>query len=319
MNVTIRVDRVKELRARSGKSQGQIARAANIGPRHLKRIEGTAKETCTVQEKTLLGLARGFKVPPEVLKGEADIPEDYGNAASAQATRTVRQTTIRLDARSTLNYDLLERRYGVSLQDVANIAPLLFAIHAEQSLRRRRRLNKAHMASIEQLIGLAETFPNLKSIVGYPDSDTWFEESDEHLSEAASIESHDIFADQVRNDFPGDSSPNPFVAHLDEILDDLNDPALAQISRFEDIPFDAVMYFPGDRIPSHEVCRSDLLEISGSDPEALFALTFGVVRLQDIPADLMPRDRLVERVTWLRDAFRSSQSNGESAKPEEQP
>ena len=302
MNVRIQVNRIKELHARSGKSQEQLARQAKIHRRHFQRIEQCQEDTYSVRENTLEKLARALKVAPEVLTGEHDMPPSDGKAARSDGSRVVRQTTIRLDTQSTLNYDLIERRYGVNLQEVVNIAPLLFVIHAEQSLRRRKRLNKSRLESVEQIMELSEAFPKLKSLIGYPDSDYWFEDSDQHLSELGSIDNNDIFAERIYNETPGDGGANPFVAHLDAVLAEMDSPLLARISRFEDLPFDAVMYFPGNRVPDHEVCRSDLLEITGSDFLALMALKSGAVRIRDIPEELMADDKLVERVTWLRAA-----------------
>lgn len=309
MNLLILVDRLKELRRRSGKSQEWVSRRARINRRHLQRMEGCTEEAVGVRLRTVQGLAKAYNVEPEVLTGERDLPFDSSAGGQPEESRAVRQTTVRLDARSTLNYDLIERRYGVNLQEVVNIAPLLFVIHAEQSARRRKQLNKERLASVEQVMQLSEAFPKLKSLIGHPDVDDWFEDSDEYLAELSSIEANDIFGQRVWDEFPGDGSPNPFVTHLDAVLGEMDAPLLASISRFEGIPFDAVVYFPGNRVPEHEVCRSDLLEITGSDFEAIMALRFGVVRVRDIPEELMGNDKLVERVTWLRAVLRERSSS----------
>lgn len=308
MNVQVLVDRLKELRRRSGKSQEWVSRRARINKRHLQRIEGCKEDAISVRLGTVQALAKALNIDPQVLTGERDLPFDTSGGARPEDAREVRQTTIRLDPQSTLNYDLIERRYGLNLQEVVNIAPLLFVIHAEQSLRRRKQLNKERLQSMEQVMQLSEVFPKLKALIGYPDFDERFEDSDEYLSEHSSILANDIFGQRVWDECPDDGSPNPFVAHLDAVLAEMDTPSLANISRFEGIPFDAVMYFPGNRVPEHEICRSDLLEITGSDPDAIMTLKFGAVRIRDIPEELLGPDKLVERVTWLRATLRENSS-----------
>ena len=308
MNIQILVDRVKDLRQQAGRSQEWVARRARINKRHLQRMESWKEETIQVRSRTGEALAKALNVSIEVLTGERELPAFSPAGSRTGDSKDVRQTTVRLDAQSTLNYDLIERRYGVKLQEVVNIAPLLFVIHAEQSLRRRKRVYKAKRNAVEQLSQLSASFPKLHSLIGAEDVDEWYEDSDQHLSELDSIGCNDLFAERVRFEFEGDGSPNPFVAHLDEVLETFDAPSLANIARFEGIPFDAVMYFPGDRLPEHEVCRSDLVELTGADPDAMLALKFGVVRVRDIPEDLMADDKLVERVTWLRAALHERNS-----------
>jgi len=280
-------------------------------------MEGCKEDTISVRRGTVEALAKALNVDPKMLTGERDLPFDPSSGDHRDGSREVRQTTIRLDPQSTLNYDLIERRYGMNLQEVVNIAPLLFVIHAEQSLRRRKRVSKEKLRSMEQVMQMSDVFPKLKELIGYPEVDEWYEESDDYLSERDSIQSNDVFGQRVWNEFPGDGSPNPFVAHLDAVLEDLDSPLLANISRFEGIPFDAVMYFPGNRVPEHEVCRSDLMEITGSDPDAIMALKFGIARIRDIPEAHMGPDKLVERVTWLRERLQertasTNHSSGEA-------
>ena len=69
-------------------------------------------------------LEKTLKVSREVLSGEAPVPD----------RQEARDVPLKLTALTELNYDLVCRYYGISRQDIFDIAPLLFFLAAEQCL-----------------------------------------------------------------------------------------------------------------------------------------------------------------------------------------
>ena len=107
-----------------------------------------------------------------------------------------------------LNYDLVLKEYGVSKEQLFNLAPMLFTVLAEQSLKWRREKLKL----IEQKI---EEIRLLDSKISRQVAFSAASEIDEY-NERESINEKDVFGSILYNN---QYDKNPFIDYLDNISD----------------------------------------------------------------------------------------------------
>ena len=130
-------ERVRKLRDRLSLSQEGLAkRADNLNKQTIYRLE---KRRSPVRKGTLGRLAQALGVDPEVLTGEKPIPSD-ASQPSASEDEASYQLNVRVDAAVRNAFELVARRYKISVPKIAQLAPLLFVIIAEQSLKHRRKI-----------------------------------------------------------------------------------------------------------------------------------------------------------------------------------
>ena len=115
---------LKTLRSRKSWSQKELANRSKLTSRSISKLEKNKAEQVSVQQKTLKGLCGALGVYPEVLSGEANLP----------IKASPLEVSIKMDPLTRLNFDLIEKRYGVSFDDIIDIAPMLFVEAAEASL-----------------------------------------------------------------------------------------------------------------------------------------------------------------------------------------
>ena len=283
---------LKRLRKQRGWSQEELARNARVGKKTIQRIEAGEDPVRSTEPhgSTVAKIAKALGQPVEVLTGDLKLPSSTPEPPK-QFTDVMRET---FGAASNLNFDLVTARYGVSAEEVVQLAPLLFAIYAEKS----RKLIKSAATkldaerSVEDLLldwrdtvsGDASTAIRKANVFGDPDSESYW---------------------------------NPFVELLDRELTDAGDAAPGSMIKLEFGPklrWHALL--PGNRVPYVEVCPLDLDRLTCLDPEVRFALKMGFVRIGEIPPELLAAHRGVERVTWILEklAERHRPSPDESGK-----
>jgi transcriptional regulator with XRE-family HTH domain len=159
--------RVKALRERQKLSQKELADRAKISTDSLSRIErnrqtGKARNTAE-------GLSRTLGVSLEVLTGEAPMPD----AAKPEHNGDRYQIDVRVDGAVRNAFALAALRYKIPASQIVELAPFLFVVAAEQSLRRR----SARVAELENAIDTARELGeasrsyllrNLAVDMGYP-------------------------------------------------------------------------------------------------------------------------------------------------------
>lgn len=279
-------DCLRKLRQQKGLSRPQLAERAKITARTIQRLENEPQRTQKSQEHTLNGLAKALSVEPDVLIGELPLPES--DEMLADNPERV-QIGAQIAPKTRLAYDLTKRRYGVSVTEVINIAPLLFALLAEGSLAWRREKLQATYEAIDHLRQIESKFEH-----GIVDGLIWTEEGLE--AEAHSIDENDLFGKELY-DFSGDmpfdpSTNNPFVSYLRKLADDLAIPDVVSVEP-DDLSFGSPLKFP-----DYDVC---LKELDSDEDIVRLCLIAGRVRLSDMPEELMAEDAQEERKKWLED------------------
>ena len=291
--------RLFELRDSRDLSRAQLAKKSNVSERQIRRLESTQpnqpkNRNGRVRTTTLERLAKALRVEQGVLTGELPLPDSGRAATTRDPMRT--QIGAQIAPKARLAYDLARHRYGVSVTEIINMAPLFFVLLAEDSLAwRREKLDEAGEAirRLEQIDKEAwcPLFLYAEVVAGDPDS--W---------ERESIGKADIFGEQPFSNTAtipdGLSEGNPFSSYLRELANTLEPADGGGVVGVADgdLGFGSSM-----RFPDYDVCRNELDSIINGSSKARTALEQGFVRLSDIPEELMTEDAGRKRAEWLEE------------------
>jgi transcriptional regulator with XRE-family HTH domain len=273
--------RLKELRERRHLSQEALAKKSGVSAQQIWRIEtGETGKQKTVRALTVERLACALGVAPEILTGQAPLPEP-------EPTRTVRKSdedysiNVSVDGAVRNAFTLVAMRYRVPIARIVELAPFLFVVAAEASLERRRDIAK----------NLEEAFDHARSLVlsrPYHSIDYWLYD-DALASEKRSISTRDLLGDTLSGQ-PSEydeSQHNPFVTYLEDAAP--SDAGVTSIRRFDRASVE------------FEVCREDVLKLTGGDEELTESVLAGEVILHAMPRELFNSDAADARVAWLRE------------------
>ncbi len=262
-----------EARKRKGWTQSQLSEATKpqINVSTISRIE--RGKPSRVRESTLKQFAAALEVQPDELCEVATSEPD--------------RVKVPMDTAARNALDLVIRRYGVGKRTIIDLAPLLFYIAAEQSLRNRRK-------RLEEIREAEDSLSNLQSKV-------------QHLPPAlvdptaldlehSSIEQRDLFGrahfGETRDPFLYDAydyaEHNPFAAFLNEAL------SAARGPKHPDEEYGPLQCAALGE-PSYGICHDEAAEIVGGDQEAAVAIIHGRVALHE-----MPKGTPAERAEWAR-------------------
>lgn len=289
-------DRLLSLRKSRRLSRQRLAQMAGIHPRTIQRLENEPDQCQKTREDTVNELAKALEVEPDMLTGELGLPDT--DEAPVAKPDPVRIGAL-IDSEVRISYDLIKRRYGVNTTDVINMAPLFFALLAEGSLAwRREKLEEAKEASRQ-----------LNQIDGY-----WWGGLQTGLEDAVyqgiareeeSIKDADLFGQRLLDDpdsslvdrnFFDPEEENPFADHLRKLAADLAVPDIVNVDVAGELDFELDF-----RFPKYEVCREELAYIANRSPKCRLALEFGLLRISEIPDDLMAGGMDKERQQWIED------------------
>jgi transcriptional regulator with XRE-family HTH domain len=282
-------DRVKELMNRRGLSPKQLVRPG-LSPRTIARCR---QRDVAIRERALSALAKALGVEQEVLTGAKRLP-----APQTKADQPTSDLSVRLSAdigpyhRNA--FSLVAMRYGVPYTRIVELAPLLFTLVAEQSLRERRDTLAAVKEAGERLSSLHERAAHLPYLATAPHN-AW---EWGLATEEESIAAKDIFAAIVASD-PGlddywndDEVINPFVATLRRMADEVGESVEVSTVDASGVWYD-------------DLCRDDALALAGNDETLAGALLGGAIPIKDIPKDLLAAAKTVERVAWLQEYYQA--------------
>lgn len=288
----------KRLRhARGRLSRAQLAKKSHVSERQIRRLEDTRpeKRNGRTHAHTLDRLAKALRVEPGVLTGELPLPDSGKAATTPDPMRT--QIGAQIAPKARLAYDLVRYRYGVSVTEIINMAPLFFVLLAENSLAwRREKLEEAGEAirRLEQIDDEAwgSLFSLALATIDVQAPGSWEKES---------IDKADIFGEQPFSNttmIPDAlSEGNPFSSYLREVANTLKPADGAGV-----VGVDGGDHgFGFSRFPDYDVCRDELDSITNGSSKAKAALEFGLVRLSDIPEELMAEDAGEKREEWFKD------------------
>lgn len=283
MNQIVDPNRLKHLRGKL--SQDELAKKAGINKQTVYRLE---REKRPIRPGTLARLSRALDVEPDVLTGEKPLP-NTGQTLGEPADDSTYYVKAPLDASTRNAFSLAALRYKVSVSRIVELAPLLFVLAAEGSLKQRRESVEELESALDSISCLNSKFPHLPAHITYARSDA--EEAIQ--AEKASIAACDIFAEAMPNDIYWDDETfdsekeNPFARYLKSLsastdgvanLDGLN-------SRY---------------LTSYEVCRDQALKLAGDDENLADEILNGFAVIHKIPRELLKEDATAARVEWIR-------------------
>jgi transcriptional regulator with XRE-family HTH domain len=307
MSQTIHPSRLKELRTRAGLTQAALGKKcasveidrkkAPVDKQTIYRIEA-ADHPQPVRSGTLARLAAALGVSPEVLTGQAPLPESE-QVRVRPSNDDDYSINVPVDGAVRNAFSLVQMRYRVPIARIVELAPFLFVLAAEASLERRRiKLDKLGTALDEASSVAQNSFPYLSDELLPPS----FLGAD-FTAEEKSISTHDILGDtlpdtrRMADIFKGynENEHNPFAVYLKEAAP--ADTDVASLSGF-------------DRNSSDfHVCREDALKLVGGDQELATSIVDGEVLLHTMKRELPNDDDIDARIAWLRgkrDAYRAA-------------
>jgi transcriptional regulator with XRE-family HTH domain len=256
-------------------SQEGLAKLAGLNKQTIYRLE-KGSNPIPVRKRNLDRLARPLGVDPEVVTGEKPIPSD-ASQPSASEDGAAYQLNVRVDAAVRNAFELVARRYRISVPKIAQLAPLLFVIIAEGSLKHRRKKLDELEAALGRLYEFEDIRAELRSkfpYIPFPNID-WDDQDTAIKAEKASIESRDLFGEQREDDSQGDA----FADYLK-----------AQTAGDDDITIDAL----GPTSTEYRVCHSVATKLAGGDRDLAEWLLNG-----EVPLHRMPK-REEHPIEWMR-------------------
>ena len=262
-------------------SRAVLAAKSNVSEKQIQRLENPKQASRNVRPLTMNRLAKALDVEPQQLTREPPTPEDSKQvrigAALAPGVR--------------LAYELIERRYGVTVGQLLNVAPLFFALLAEGSLAWRRDELAELQAAIDRVKDLSDLGRKRFAFhvqVAEEDSD----------AEEQAIARAELLNDPLPADYEchpdEDWDGSPFADYLRKLADNLGRPELVDL----DPSFHGrVSGFPG--MPAYRIYSEDLTKIAPLESDAMYALHSGDAGFADIPDELMASNAGDARQRWL--------------------
>jgi len=248
-------------------------------------------------------LAKALGERDEVLSGEKDIPSEPRDT----------NINIKLHPQTRLNYDLLEKRYGIKIEEAVNAAPLLIVEAAEKSLiafneridRDENKIGEAYQ--LLRVLGKESEFDPNVALPGFS-----YEDVDDVPGTLSAMRDSILAKDIFGSEFPeifdlGDPRyrANPFASYLAELSSSLPN------TDVEEDHFGFLHAFPGTRIPILRVCMDILREITLGSQQALQALSLGIASIHEIPEDLWGAHNASDRVKWLEEKYNAASESDE--------
>ena len=271
-------------------SLAELARRSNVDKGTIHRIEnGRSQRT---RGNVVTNLARALNLEPAVLTA-AEAELDAEPLSDEFFGRSQMNMRISHEARNALT--LVADRYGVRTHNIVELAPLMFLILAEDSLRTRSTRLEELRDARESIEKLGLRFPHISERL----VNDWNATEIEDL-EARSIARSDILgkildseptqSDTRRLDYD-DGYHNPFVTHLRERLG-LAEPAGEFIHWYENAS------------PQYAICKSEALAYFGGDEKIAEASVDGMFGMHEIPKELRSNAAIAERVEWAHGKVR---------------
>jgi hypothetical protein len=198
-------------------------------------------------------------------------------------------------------YVLVAQRYGIPKTRVAELAPFLFALAAEQSLRWRKGLLDQFDALLDQQQAMLSDFPHLPTSISTRD-----DAADAINAERRSIDSKDILAaklpDEIYENFGllkyryDETAHNPFVRYLSQLA--------SEYSGVLDLT-----YFSADDMTLFTVCKDDVKRLTADDEALTNAVRFGMIQLSKMPRHFFDDAQSQDRIAWMRSEFEKTEQS----------
>jgi transcriptional regulator with XRE-family HTH domain len=265
-------EHLKSLRSRNRLSQKQLAGKVGVDVGTVSRWERGA--VATLRQGILGKLVEALKTTPEVLCGNSPLPDEQPEPLRGSAEKM--NLAMDLQCRNALT--LVARRYGVTRQEVVEVAPLLFYIAAEKSLEMRRTRLQAYVDSAEAAMAAVPTHLAPK----------WAYNEEAVEQEEQSIAARDLFAEKVHEVASrwDEFKDNPLAEFLNKSLREV-------------LPDAGPVNYASRSTPYYEICQDEAGKLVGGDPDAIAAILTGRVGLHELSREL-PKASPEERAAWIR-------------------
>ena len=288
----IHPDRLRELRKSQRLSRKELATKSGVSVRQIARIEGQ-EGPVAVRSKTMQALTRALRTQPTKLADGEPTPR-------SQAALSHTELRVPMSHEARLNYDLVSRRYGIRASQIAALAPLMFTLVAEGSLKRRREA----VAEVDRVLASLGELRKEHSQLYFTALVT---DINEGLgNEERSIAKADLLGDLVRNpesdfgyvsEFAEDVTP--FADFLQKLAEELAQPDVVSFNDDRYGYIDLVHGLETVETGQFSLCEQDIRYFAGDSKYARWALLSGDVRLSQVPEELMSEETREQRIKWL--------------------
>lgn len=281
----INPERLQSLLESRGLKQRELADKIGVDVGTLSRWK-RGKQT-KLHTSHLAKLCEALGTTSEVLCGDGPLPVSDDRQKPPKG-----QVTLMLDHACRNALGLVARRYGVTRQQIVEVAPLLFMIMAEQSLKERREEIVAWIKKRREAWDQAPK--HLKHSAAQIDDGEY-----EALISAAgrSIKKRDLFAVGVGGWSEDYAEINPFAEFLTA--------RLSEISKRQPAPEKLASWYKKNvtwdhgGAPSYMIGLEELVALLGSDREAVRHVLEGKVVLAEMPGETR-RGTPEERAAWVK-------------------
>jgi len=265
-----------EARRKKGWTQVELSDATKpkVDVSTISRIE--RGKPSRVRANTVRALAKALDVQPDNL------------GPTAEAERDVMKIRMETAARNALT--LVALRYRISRESIIEVAPLLFFIAAEQSLKDRQKRITDVRSAADALFDLQRAVRHLPM--------HWPVDESAVSSEEQSIKARDLFGRKVLDDaqqFMGEFDADFDEAERNPFVEFLRD-SLSKVSGSNEVA-ESVRWSPG-LWPRYEICAEEAGTIVGNDAKAGHAILCGAAALHE-----MPKGAPQQRAEWAQAEF----------------
>jgi len=284
--MTINGETLRRYRESKNLSQAELADRSGVSKKSISRIE--LGETARPNQATRDRLAKALEVDVSDLAKQAGEREAIERKLKKSGYRKL---SIFIDGETAVAYEMVRHSYDVSPQTLIEMAPLFFTLLAEGSLVWRKRKSEELSAATEALASVSSDAPHLAY------ANAGYRAGDALVDEDRSIADHDLFGKNISDEaynFGFDSGQNnPFADYLRWLCNGI-DASVLEID-----PHGQGYWKADDCMPDFRIAPAVFEAITGGDIWAEFAIERGHVRISEIPAELMGREREAERVAWI--------------------
>ena len=284
MALTIDPERLKQIRNARGLTQDELARKARLNKQTVYRLEKAPKP---IRKGNLSRLAGALDVAPEVLTGEEPLPDGI-DQPRARAMEGEYQLNVRVNGQIRNAFALAALHYKVPVRKIVELAPLLFVLAAEASLKRRRE----NLAELE--VALDRTSDQWLRVSHFPASAAELKRQREVMeAERRSIAARDLFAEwefghelEHWDDlYEHDSAKeNPLALYVKELAEDCDEVGIEGLG------------WSSDSV-DYSVCWREALDWAGGDKWLAAAVQCGYVPIHEVFRNINVPDDLL-RGEW---------------------
>ena len=291
MTTAIHPRALKQFRDRKRWTQEQLAEATKgrnkVSLPTIKRIESAKNGTYSANDRVAEGLAKALGVTPDALSKPPIDPEESEASLRQAGYRPLRTM---LDAETAMAFNMVQHIYRIPIHSQIVMAPLFAALLAEGSLAWRR----------ERVAEIEDAAATLMGLGGghFSFANSAYRAEDGASHEKECIENRDLFGNDVEDDVYDlgydPSRNNPFADFIKHFASKVG----AKTVSFEG-DWSTYSWKTSEGMPEYRIGADLISELTGDDPDAEYALMRKHVRLRDIPDDLRPGEKEVERIAWI--------------------